>query len=82
MGSNPGSAPYRFPGHFRHKTQKWFLANDSKGITQSLPKPEPVEEKNLPDAIPIPGQDQRRPSPAPKTTANAAKRAKPETGGS
>jgi periplasmic protein TonB len=44
------------------------LANDSKGITQSLPKPEPVEEK-LPDAIPIPDK-------VPKTSATQQK-AKP-----
>lgn len=51
------------------------LANDSKGITQSLPKPEPVEEK-LPDAIPIPDKIAKT-KPAPKTTATQQK-AKPE----
>ena len=47
------------------------LANDSKGITQSLPKPEPVEEK-LPDAIPIPDKIAKT-KPAPKTSATQAK---------
>ena len=50
------------------------LANDSKGITQSLPKPEPVEEK-LPDAIPIPDKITKT-KPVPKTSATQQK-AKP-----
>src|SRR5438128_5521489 len=51
------------------------LANESKGITQSLPKPEPVEEK-LPDAIPIPDKITKT-KPVPKTTATKEK-AKPQ----
>ena len=51
------------------------LANDSKGLTQSQPKPEPVQEQ-LPDAIPIPDKISKT-KPAPKTTATKAK-AKPE----
>src|SRR5258705_5248875 len=51
------------------------LANDSKGITQSLPKPEPVQEK-LPDAIPIPDKITKT-KPVPKTSATKEK-AKPE----
>lgn len=40
------------------------LATESKGLTQSLPKP--VEK--IPDAIPIPDRDaKRKPTPAPKT---------------
>src|SRR5258708_11290839 len=51
------------------------LANDSKGVTQSLPKPEPVQEK-LPDAIPIPDKITKT-KPVPKTSATKEK-AKPE----
>jgi periplasmic protein TonB len=51
------------------------LANESKGITQSLPKPEPVEEK-LPDAIAIPDKITKT-KPVPKTTATKEK-AKPQ----
>ena len=47
------------------------LANDSKGITQSLPKPEPVQEQ-LPDAIPIPDKITKT-KPVPKTSATQGK---------
>ncbi len=52
------------------KTQN-VLANDSKGLTQSLPKPEPVQEQE-PDAIPIPDKIAKT-KPTPKTSATQAK---------
>ena len=44
-----------------------ILANDSKGLTQSLPK---AKEEPTPEAIPIPDRDsKRRPQPKPRTSA-------------
>jgi protein TonB len=43
-----------------------ILANESKGLTQSLPK---VKEEPTPEAIPIPEKDsKRRPEPKPRTS--------------
>ena len=43
-----------------------ILANESKGLTQSLPK---AKEKPAPDAIPIPEKDtKRKPAPLPRTS--------------
>ena len=46
------------------------LANESKGLTQSQPKPQVIE----PDAIPIPEKDSKRhPKPKPQTTESQRK---------